>query len=106
MFKWNKYTIGATFLACLLTLLVGYSFVGPKASAEELLRKAQELRLKARRGHCDEIGKKVGQCYAGDMETCKTMQTSISWFTGEYGETPEVACTTVPDPLTFGDAQE
>lgn len=100
----KKIAAGIALFAFLL--LFGVFSINRPVSAEESLRQAQELRLKARRGHCEEIGKKMATCYSGNLEMCKTLQNSISWFTDEYNEMPEIACTTVPDPLVFGDAQE
>lgn len=64
----------------------------PSTSAEELHRQALEARMKARRGHCTTIGQKLAACYAGDSGVCKALPNSMTWFTGEYGETPEMSC--------------
>ena len=74
-------------------------------SADELAREAREMRLKAMKGHCAIIGQKVAECYAGNRKTCDALQSSIAWFTSEYGQTPELACQ-VDDPLALGGGQK
>lgn len=85
--------------------VAGISTVSGEQSPDEALREAREFRLKAMKGHCGIIGKKVAECYSGNKKTCDSLQDSMAWFTNEYSQTPELACT-VEDPLGFGADQE
>jgi hypothetical protein len=90
----KKHIIG---LVPVVALFAFFVFRQP-ASADELLRKAREQKLKAMHESCEVIGEKLSSCYGGNREDCKSLQESNAWFTNEYGQYPELACTT-DDPF-------
>jgi len=94
-------TVAPFVLVGFAILLLAFGTLNAEPTADEIARQARELRIKAMKGHCGIIGAKVAECYAGDKKTCSSLQESIAWFTSEYGQTPEIACT-VDDPLRFG----
>lgn len=72
-------------------------------SPEELRQEAIEARIKAMKADCGVIAERVSKCFTSDDKSnCKTMQESYAWFNTQYGESPDFACSTQPDPLTFG----
>jgi len=101
-------------LAAIVFVLL-YLFIGAiqkantsdNPTADELLNQAYQMRTKARRAHCLRLGEKISTCYAtGDKDLCSKMQDSIAWFTREYAETPELACSSQDDPLAVGGDQK
>lgn len=95
-------TMAPLVLIATMLLIFGFGVVfANNDSPEEAMRQAREFRLKALKGHCRIIGEKVSKCYSGDKTACDALQNSISWFSGEYGQTPELACS-IDDPLGFG----
>jgi hypothetical protein len=83
--------IGTVLFATALVFMHG--LVQP-ASADEMLRQAREAKVKAMHASCETIGKKVSTCYSGDHDICGSLQESIAWFSKEYGQYPELACST------------
>ncbi len=63
-------------------------------SAEELQQRALEAKIKAMEASCETIGKKISSCYSGNRTLCSQVQESIAWFSNEYGQYPELACST------------
>lgn len=90
MSKKTKITIGILgfFVLC---LLVGTFHIG-HSSADELKRVAYEARQKQRRADCVTIASRFPACYSGDETACQKNRESNTYFTNEYGETPELAC--------------
>jgi hypothetical protein len=98
--------IASAIVVVVLILIGGKMAFGKGPSADEIARQAYEQRIKAMKKHCEQIGEKVAACYSGDMEMCDKLQDSIAWFTGEYNQAPELACSAAPDPLGFGDERK
>ena len=91
-----------------MTLLIALALIAAdqaigidSVSADEYLQRARELQLKARQKHCEKVGERIADCFS-DTDRCDDMRNSIAWFSGEYGETPELACSTDNDFLTEG----
>ena len=106
MFK-NKYTIGIG--AGILILIVGTMlFSVPSGKSPEELRMAAAMaRIAAMKDSCKTIAQRVTECFESDDKVpCVQMQESYAWFMGTvdggYGDSPDFACSTIPDPLAFG----
>lgn len=78
-------------------------FSGHTKTADELRAEAAAKRIEAMHADCSKIATRVSECFMSKTKgECKQMQDSYAWFSAEYAESPDFACTTVPDPLGFG----
>lgn len=96
-------------LVTLLVIMGGWSFVSAVTyqTPEELRQAAIEARIKAMKADCVTIAERVTECFtASDKTACKKMQESYAWFTSQYENSPDFACSVEPDPLTFGAEQK
>ena len=95
-------------IATLVTFLVigsGWSIVSAITyqSPEELRQAAIEARIKAMKADCKTIAERVSDCFTStNKSACVAMQESYAWFTSQYENSPDFACSVEPDPLTFG----
>lgn len=102
MFK-NKYTIGIIAFIVVLVLGMSAKSVFASKSPDQLRLEAAMARIEAMRSDCKTISKRVKDCFTDDdKSSCVQMQESYAWFTSEYKESPDFACSTVPDVFQFG----
>lgn len=96
----NRYTIG---IAVMALVVIGWNIMPRALSAEAIAKQAYELRMQARRSHCQTMVERMSACYAqGDSTACKQAGESAAWFLKEYGETHEFACSTADRPFGAG----
>lgn len=107
MFKPTNTTIGLIAAAAVFVLGISISWAFDGKSPEELRMEAALARIEAMKADCETIADRVVSCFtSSDKSTCVQMQESYAWFTSEYQESPDFACSTNPDPLAFGATQE
>ncbi len=101
----KNYIIGISSAVAIIVIGVLFLFIThiSAKSPDELRNEAAQARIEAMQSDCKTVSKRVQDCFNdNDKSACVTMQESYAWFQGEYKESPDFACSTVPDPLAFG----